>query len=135
MIALWECRCGNQTVIPELDLPRIQVHQTGMPTDVLYVNFVCPQCGLGTRRSLRDIPRRSVRGPIRYRLHLFHADLRCVGQRCDSHATVHTLAESDKPNAGPKIAVRSWTLVGICCYAGHPVKVPLELRRSRVTAG
>jgi len=99
----------------------------------VFLDFVCPQCGFGTRRFLQDIPRREFGGPIRYRAPLFHADIKCVVERCDTHATVHTLAESDKPISGPNKEVPNWTLDSIRCYEEHPVKVPLEILATRVT--
>ena len=97
------------------------------------VDFVCPQCGRGSRRYLREIPERDFVSDVHYQPPLFHADLRCVSERCDSHAIVHTLAGSGKPNAGPEIPVPNWKLVGIRCYEGHLVKEPLQVIALRVT--
>jgi hypothetical protein len=109
------------------------VHQKGMPMDVVFVDFVCAQCGLGTRRDLRDIPEQRFLSAVRYRPPLFHVDLKCVIQNCEAHIPVHTQAESGKPTAEPKIPVPNWKLVGISCYKGHPVNEPLEVISRRVT--
>jgi hypothetical protein len=133
-LAIWKCSCGHETLIPPSDLQGIAGHQKGMPRDVVFVDFVCPQCGLGTRRYLRDIPEQRFLSAVRYRLPLFHVDLKCVVQNCEAHTTVHTQAESGKPTAEPKIPVPNWKLVGISCYYGHPIKVPLDRKgASRVT--
>ena len=131
-LAIWECACGVETAIPLLDLQEIQVHQKGMTTGDAFVNFVCPQCGLGARRRVDDMPLRSL-GPTRFRPALFHADLKCDVENCEAHATVHTQAESGKRTAGPKIPVPTWKLAGIVCYEGHPAKEPLEVISRRVT--
>ena len=110
------------------------VHQKGTPKDVVFVDFVCPQCGLGTRHYVSDIPQQGFLSAVRYRPPLFHVDLKCAVQDCQAHTTVHTLAESGKPTAEPKILVPNWKLVGISCYKGHPIKEPLDRKGApRVT--
>jgi hypothetical protein len=98
-------------------------HQKKSPTVDPFLDFVCPHCGYGTRRFVRNIPvQESEDQPLRYRPPLFHADMQCEEVLCKVRATVHTIAESDKPTSGPKISVPNWTLDGISCHEGHPVK-------------
>lgn len=98
-----------------------------------YVDFVCPHCGVGIRRWEREILLREFSSPARYTPALYHAFLRCDSQRCAGRAEVHTLAESDSPNAEPRIAVSNWKLEGINCHEGHDLKQPLELKGHTVT--
>lgn len=135
IVKIWECPRGHRTVLLPDDLLRMSQHRKGSPTADPFVDFVCPDCGFGTRRLARDLPEIIVQAPIRYRASLFHADLKCVAEGCSTHATVHTLAESGKPTAGPKKAVPTWKLDGIRCYEEHPVTVPIEVKSSRVTGG
>src|SRR5664279_1085060 len=121
-LKIWECSCGYQTPLPQHDLQGMSQHLKGSPTGEPFVDFVCPHCGYGTRRFLRDIPDHSLSESQFHPLPLYHAALQCAEARCKVRATVHTVAENGSPTSGPKKKVPSWRLVGICCFEGCPAK-------------
>lgn len=126
-LAIWECRCGHETLLLPESLPEITTTPRGPQKVDLFLDFVCPQCGLGTRRSLRDIHQRQFQNLDRYKPFLFHAFLRCAEASCSGRGVVHTLAESGSPSASPKIAVNLWKFEGIDCHEGHTLKEPSQL--------
>jgi hypothetical protein len=133
-LSVWECRCERRTILPLHDLQGMSERLRGSSTDDAFVDFVCPHCGYGTRRFLRDIPDHPHTGsPIHFHPPLFHVALRCAVKGCDTHATVHTLAESGNSSAEQTKKVPRWTLEGIGCYAKHPILTPLALISSWVT--
>lgn len=92
-----------------------------------YLDFVCPNCGYGKRRTIQEIPEPQERDPLSYpgRHDLCHVRLRCEKNHCEP-AKVHTLKNSDSSTETPRKPVRDWTLEGIRCIHGHPLRVPLE---------
>jgi hypothetical protein len=127
-VAILPCsRCGYETLIHHLDLQGITVHQIGLSREGEYVNFVCPECGLGREWWTVDIPLRSVEHPSLRRTPLLGVSLRCVEEHCEAHARMHTVLDSDKSNAEPRIKVRDWTVDRICCPLKHAIKQPIEI--------
>jgi hypothetical protein len=120
-IGIWECPKGHKTAIPEHDLLGMSSHRKGSPTDNAFVDFVCPECGLGTRLPLLHIPTQPSGSKDRYLPVLFHIPLRCDEPSCEVRTVVHTLAGSDATTVAPKKAEPNWKLDGIRCYEGHPV--------------
>src|SRR5947209_3886307 len=97
--AILPCECGLETTLPLEALRDITQRQRQSPKDGAFVNFVCPHCGLGARHLVDRLEYREATSfPILFRPPMFHASLKCDRKPCDSHAIVHTLAESDKPN-------------------------------------
>ena len=134
MLYVWKCpHCNYEIPLLPQTLPHITSHLANATKVEPYVDFVCSQCGTGTRRSQRDIPQREFLDPSHYRPAFFHAFLRCDDPRCEGRGIVHTLAESDSLTAPPKIAVNHWKLEGISCHEGHQLKKPLELKGQTVT--
>jgi hypothetical protein len=124
---LWviECRCGHRTLIPDSTLQEIKGDLVESPKVGDFLDFVCPECGFGTRYPICNLDQRDTKVPSHYSLSLAHKFLKCEKEGCSSHATVHTKAENDT-SSNPAIPILRWQVAGITCYQGHPVQVPLK---------
>lgn len=135
MLYVWQCpHCDHETPLQPQTLQGTASHLRNATRVEPFLDFVCPECEHGTRRSQQDIPQREFGNTDRYRPALFHAFLRCDEARCEGRGVVHTLAETDSPNALPKIPMNRWQLEGIDCHEGHKLKQPLELKGCTVTS-
>jgi hypothetical protein len=125
-VAIWTCRgCEVDALISLVDLERI----AGIPESPnRFVDFVCPRCGHGDRRSLDNIPHQSLQIP--YLQNFMHVALRCDKGDCGAYASVHTLATDECKTSPSKSDVRCWQLEGITCSFGHPTKRPPEVLSS-----
>ena len=121
IFAILPCKdCGVATTLPLRVLPDITQRRTRPATDDDFVNFVCPNCGLGSLHLVGRLEKPEaasfsslVRPPI------YHAFLKCSGGRCKLRVSVHTLAQSGAQDAEPKIAVHSWKVAALECPDGH----------------
>src|ERR1017187_9993968 len=95
-LAMWNCKCGYKTPLPLHEVHGMLQGRFQSPMDAAFLNFVCPHCGYGARRLLRDIPEEEVANLSSYRPVFFHASLRCVVEGCGTSATVHTDRKSTR---------------------------------------
>ena len=128
MIHLCSLVCDNcgQTAIIQPDVLRgIKGDITSVVKAEPFVDFVCAQCGFGSRRLLSSIPESQFESPptsaIRYVRDLFHESLRCKTEGCAAHARVHTIRDNSTSDDMPIKPVAEWKLSGITCSLGHPV--------------
>ena len=129
LLSVWTChnpKCCHDVLLLPQTLQGISDYLQRWPTTDRFVDFACPVCGHGNRRSESDIPLREFLTELRYPPTLFHESLKCEEKGCDAHARVHTLADCDPSTIAPRIAVPKWKLDGITCFYGHPVKQPPE---------
>jgi hypothetical protein len=83
-VAIWTCRaCEVDALISLAGLERI-AEILGSPNR--FVDFVCPRCGHGDRRSLENIPRQSLQIP--YLQNFMHVALRCDKGDCGAYIKV-----------------------------------------------
>jgi hypothetical protein len=133
--AIVECKqahCGNTTAILLGVLQGIKGDLVGSSKDDSFVDFVCPQCGFGSRRPIpsfrQEEPLTPPPNPIRYPRDLFHESLKCEKVGCTAHARVHTPGETSTSGTTPKIAASKWHgMTGITCSQGHPLKLHPEV--------
>jgi hypothetical protein len=122
-VAIWTCRvCEVDALISLVALERV----AGLSeSSARFLDFVCPGCGHGDRRSLEDIPHRSLQ--VSHLQNFMHAALRCDRGDCEAYASVHTLATNQCKTSPSKSDIRCWQLEGITCSRGHPTKRPPEV--------
>ncbi len=121
--------CLLDTTLPQPSLEEMVPSLVASPTGKETLDFVCPNCGNGSRHSislLREIEIPYTPSPHPHGPPLFHVSLKCEKEGCLTHARVHTLAASEPSRTSPKIALSEWKLNGLTCYDGHPVKEPPE---------
>jgi hypothetical protein len=110
---------------------------TEISTGEKVVDFVCPECGHGERQPIpawEDVELRQ--DELLSRGVIYHATLRCMGKGCPAKAArVHTVKESEDPEAKPKKPISQWTLVGVRCFNDHPVIPPLVVLEDPVPIG
>ena len=83
-VAIWTCRaCEVDALISLVDLERIAGI---LESPNRFVDFVCPRCGHGDRRSLENIPRQSLQIP--YLQNFMHVALRCDKGDCGAYIKV-----------------------------------------------
>lgn len=128
---VWDCQqCKNSVFLPLQTVRARAACLAGSQSDERFVNFVCPECGYGTRRFLRDI---SIESSDRYeQTRFFGESFRCDREGCVARTRVHTLGREETTTANesritPIIALPKWNLDGITCLNRHPIKSPQEI--------
>jgi hypothetical protein len=116
--------CKVATTLPLFSLEEIKQYRTQSATE--FVNFVCPNCGLGSAHSVASLEKReSISFPTLVRPTLYCASLRCSEAHCKLHVLIHTLAESNA--SGPKIGLHRWKVDTLVCVDGHYAQSPAGL--------
>jgi len=126
IFAILPCKdCGVATTLPLRVLPDITQRRTRPATDGDFVNFVCPNCGLGSLHLAGKLEKTEaasfsslVRPPI------YCAFLKCSKEHCTLGVKVHTLAQSGAQDAEPKKAAHSWKVAALECLDGHHAQEP-----------
>lgn len=124
--------CGHDTFLPPFFLKGIFLGRVSSLTRKELLNLVCPHCGNGRPYYLYELSAQEFSrdpyapqgdpAPI-------HVSLSCVREGCESHARVHTIRAGGSANEIDEI-LPTWKLDHITCFAGHPVRVPIERKPS-----
>ena len=129
-------KCGIETTLPQQILQDVIQHQRRSSTDSGFVNFVCPNCGLGAVHRASDLkPIQAVSVRTLVRPPIWRAFLRCVDPSCEVRVTVHTTAQIGDEPYSLTTASRNWKVDALECADGHRAKQPIELLGHHVFAG
>jgi len=127
--------CGIATSYPQRSFQDIKQHRRQSPTDAGFVNFVCPNCGLGSLHHVDNLEwRESMSFLTLVRPPLYCASLQCGNEYCKARVLAHTTAQSAAPNAQPKKQVHTWKVDVLECPYGHHAKEPVSLKDGHVFA-
>jgi hypothetical protein len=126
----WFLPCPNMHLIP---VPYSSPSETdGSPRqkakDIPPVNVVCPECGVVSAYSIRDVtgglfvdtPDLFQAGERR----LVAAEVECDGENCEAPKVVHAILGDEKGTWRPKAAQTSWQFADSArCGAGHQLRL------------
>jgi hypothetical protein len=102
------------------------------PTDTRTAVFVCPDCGLASAYSARDILEDRVLdipGPfLANECHLGAIQLECDGENCKAPKVIHVIQGDAKGTWKPKSIPKDWRFSDSArCAAGHKLRFDLSV--------
>jgi hypothetical protein len=98
------------------------------PTDTRTAVFVCPDCGLASTYSARDILEDRILdtpGPfLADECHLGSIQVECDGENCKAPKVIHVIQGDEKGTWRPKAHPKDWTISDTArCEGGHKLRL------------